>query len=199
MRSSAVIAAITKKFVMLGAASTGKTSIVNRFAHNRAASHTESTIGAAFVSKVLKIGDSEVKLEIWDTGGSEKYRAIAPMYYRDCHAAIIVFDVTMASSLDDAQVWLEELREKGPAAAVVALAANKADLIGSRVIDQEKINEFLAVNDLYLFKETSALTGDNITELFGEVTEKLMEGQQMMAGGKTELEQKPESTGPDCC
>jgi Ras-related protein Rab-5C len=196
MRSSATFGAITKKFVMLGAASTGKTSFVNRFAHNRAASHTESTIGAAFVSKVLKVGDFDVKLEIWDTGGSEKYRAIAPMYYRDCHAAIIVFDVTMASSLDDAQVWLEELREKGPATAVIALAANKVDLIGSRVIDQEKINEFIAVNDLYLSKETSALTGDNIVELFNELAEKLMEGHQMIGTGKTEPEPNPSGGWP---
>jgi Ras-related protein Rab-5C len=196
MRSSAATA-ITKTRVMLGSASTGKTSIVNRFAHNRAASHTESTIGAAFVSKVITIGDIEVKLEIWDTGGSEKYRALAPMYYRDCNAAILVFDVTVPSSLDDANVWLEELRDRGPPAVLVALAANKIDLSSNREIDDQKVSKFSSQNEISLVKATSALTGENVVELFTELTAKLMDNQQMLAPSKSQL--RPAEAGRSGC
>jgi GTPase SAR1 family protein len=121
------------------------------------------------------------------------------MYYRDCHAAIIVFDVTAARSLEDAQVWIEELKEKGPASAVVALAANKIDLVGNRDVDDEKISEFVRQNDIFLAKTTSAVTGENVTELFSEVTQKLMEGHQMLGSGKTELQPKEEKSGSECC
>lgn len=164
----------TEKFVMLGAASTGKTSLVNRFAHDRFAVTSESTIGAAFVSKVLKIDDKDVKLEIWDTGGSEKYRSLAPMYYRDTHAAIIVFDVTVPSTLEDAQIWIDELKEKGPPRVLLAVAANKCDLVEQRQIEEAKLKDFAEKNQVNVVKDTSALNGTNVNELFTEITRNLM-------------------------
>ena len=158
---------------MLGAASTGKTALVTRFAHNRFSS-TESTIGVAFVSKNIKIDNKDVKLEIWDTGGTEKYKSLAPMYYRDTNAAIIVFDLTASQTLQDAQSWLNELKENGPPNALIAVAANKSDLTAQRQILQDEINDFSEHNKFEFIKETSALQGTNVNELFEDVTKKLL-------------------------
>ena len=38
--------------------------------------------------------DTTVKFEIWDTAGQERFHSIAPMYYRDAQAAIVVYDIT---------------------------------------------------------------------------------------------------------
>jgi Rab family protein len=35
----------------------------------------------------------QVKLHIWDTGGSEKFRAMIKLYYKDAAAAIICYDL----------------------------------------------------------------------------------------------------------
>ena len=164
----------TQKVVMLGASSTGKTSIVNKFAHNRFSQTSESTIGAAFVSKILQIGSKEVKLEIWDTGGSEKYKSLAPMYYRDTQAAIIVFDLTAPASLNDAKMWLDELKQHGPPKCIISLAANKADLAAQREIKDDEIQTFISQNQFDFFNETSAMTGQNIDKLFTEISEKLL-------------------------
>lgn len=191
----------TEKIVMLGAASTGKTSIVNRFAHDRFSQTSESTIGAAFVSKILKTGDREVKLEIWDTGGSEKYRSLAPMYYRDTHAAIIVFDLTSSTTLDDAKIWLDELRERGPPRVVVACAANKADLEGQRQIDAEKVREFAEKNEIQFVEETSALSGQNVDVLFRNVAKhvlQFMEPEEIDGGGVA-ISGTPEKPKKECC
>lgn len=174
MRQTTARKAKTEKIVMLGAASSGKTSIVTRFAHNRFSTTSESTIGAAFVSKNIEVKDREVKLEIWDTGGSERYRALAPMYYRDTNAAIIVFDLTSPPSLDDAQIWLNELRERGPPKVLIAVAANKSDLKGQRQIQPDRIKEFAQNNNVDFIRETSAVDGSNINELFMEISEKLL-------------------------
>ena len=175
MRTSAGISSLTEKIVLLGAASTGKTSIVNRFAHDRFSPNSESTIGAAFVTKNVMIDTNEVKLEIWDTGGSEKYRSLAPMYYRDASAAIIVFDLTSDQSLEDAQMWLEELRECGPENVIIGCAANKCDLTGERKITAETVEEFATKNQIKVMKETSALKGTNVVELFTELTKVVFE------------------------
>lgn len=173
MRQAATRKTKTIKIVMLGAASTGKTALVTRFAHNRFSS-TESTIGVAFVSKNIKIDNKDVKLEIWDTGGTEKYKSLAPMYYRDTNAAIIVFDLTASQTLQDAQSWLNELKENGPPNALIAVAANKSDLTAQRQILQDEINDFSEHNKFEFIKETSALQGTNVNELFEDVTKKLL-------------------------
>ena len=171
MKSSLCRQFQTEKIVLLGAASTGKTSIVNRFAHQHFSPTLESTIGAAFVSKVIKIQGKDIKLEIWDTGGCEKYKSLAPMYYQDTHAAIIVFDLTSSTSLEAAQTWIEELHKNGPSKVVVGCAANKVDIADQRQVDEHELQDFVERNQIEIFKETSALTGQNINELFTELAE----------------------------
>lgn len=46
------------------------------------------------MSKTLTLPDREIKFQIWDTAGQEKYRGLAPMYYRGAAAAVVVYDIT---------------------------------------------------------------------------------------------------------
>ena len=46
------------------------------------------------MSKMVMIDGMAIKYQIWDTAGQEKYRSLAPMYYRGAAAAIIVYDIT---------------------------------------------------------------------------------------------------------
>ena len=164
----------SEKIVLIGAASSGKTSLVNRFTRNNFTGASEATIGAAFVSKSITVNDTEVKLEIWDTGGTEKYKSLAPMYYRDARAAIIVFDVTSEQSFEDASEWLHEFREKGQPSAIVVAAANKCDLADKRVVTQQSSEDFVFQNQMEFVKDTSALTGEGVKELFEDLTKQLL-------------------------
>jgi len=42
----------------------------------------------------LNVKGTVVKLHIWDTGGSDRFRSLVSMYYRDAVAAIICYDLT---------------------------------------------------------------------------------------------------------
>ena len=70
------------KICILGDSGVGKSSLVQRFVHNTFTVGNESTIGASYLSKTIVVGDRTIKFNIWDTAGQEKYRALAPMYYR---------------------------------------------------------------------------------------------------------------------
>ena len=51
------------------------------------------------------------------------------MYYRDAHAAIIVYDITSKSSWSGVERWHEELKNNGSANLIIAVAGNKEDLV----------------------------------------------------------------------
>lgn len=44
--------------------------------------------------KNITIKEKPVKLYIWDTAGSEKYRSIVSTYFKGCQGVIIVFDLS---------------------------------------------------------------------------------------------------------
>ena len=54
---------------------------------------------------------------------------VKPMYYRNAQAAVVVYDVTKASSLEKAKSWVKELQRQANPNIVIALAGNKVDLV----------------------------------------------------------------------
>ena len=50
------------------------------------------------------------------------------MYYRNAQAALVVYDLTKASSLTKAQHWVAELQRQASPGIVIALVGNKYDL-----------------------------------------------------------------------
>lgn len=53
---------------------------------------------AAFLTQKCRLEDKVIKFEIWDTAGQERFHSLAPMYYRNAQAAVVVYDVTKAVS-----------------------------------------------------------------------------------------------------
>ena len=72
--------AIPFKVVMLGDSSVGKTCLVKRFIDNTFDSMTKATIGQDFKSKSMRVNskgvEQTIRLQIWDTAGSEEYKSL---------------------------------------------------------------------------------------------------------------------------
>ncbi|KAF8506943.1 GTP-binding protein ypt5 [Russula emetica] len=117
------------KLVLLGEAAVGKSSVVLRFVNNEFQANKEPTIGAAFLTQKCRLEDRVLRYEIWDTAGQERFHSLAPMYYRNAQAAVVVYDVTKASSLEKAKTWVKELQRQANPNIVIALAGNKIDLV----------------------------------------------------------------------
>lgn len=111
----------------LGDSNVGKSSLVNRFVKNQFNTEHPTTVGAAFLQTPVPLEDSadNIQFGIWDTAGSERYKALAPMYYRGAEAAIIVYDITSFESFEGAKSWVHDLKLYGQPNVVIALAANK--------------------------------------------------------------------------
>ena len=65
----------------LGDSNVGKSSLVLRFVKNQFNADQVTTVGAAFLQCPVAQEDSDDKIQfgIWDTAGSERYKALAPM------------------------------------------------------------------------------------------------------------------------
>jgi len=127
--SGSVDKSIQVKLVLLGEAAVGKSSVVLRFVSNEFQGNKEPTIGAAFLTQKCRLEDRVLRYEIWDTAGQERFHSLAPMYYRNAQAAVVVYDVTKATSLEKAKSWVKELQRQANPNIVIALAGNKVDLV----------------------------------------------------------------------
>jgi len=82
-----------------------------------------------FLTQKCRLEDRVLRYEIWDTAGQERFHSLAPMYYRNAQAAVVVYDVTKATSLEKAKSWVKELQRQANPNIVIALAGNKVDLV----------------------------------------------------------------------
>ncbi|EPZ35237.1 vacuolar protein sorting-associated protein 21 [Rozella allomycis CSF55] len=170
--SPSMLKPIQIKLVLLGEAAVGKSSLVLRFVNNDYQENKEPTIGAAFLTQKCKVQDKIIKFEIWDTAGQERFHSLAPMYYRNAQAAIVVYDITNSDSFDRAKSWVKELQRQATNEIVVALAGNKCDLHDSRQVESEVASSYSSEKGL-LFLETSAKENENVNHLFKEIAKKL--------------------------
>ena len=97
------------KFLVIGAAGTGKSCLLHQFIESQYKEDSSHTIGVEFGSKIVPVGGRTVKLQIWDTAGQERFRTITSTYYRGTHGVIVVYDVTSGESFANVKRWLHEI------------------------------------------------------------------------------------------
>ncbi|XP_077874458.1 ras-related protein Rab-17 [Ictidomys tridecemlineatus] len=162
------------KLVLLGSGSVGKSSLVLRYVKDDFKS-VLPTVGCAFFTKVVDLGASSLKLEIWDTAGQEKYHSVCHLYFRGANAALLVYDITRKDSFHKARQWLADLeKELHPGEGVVMLVGNKTDLGEQREVTFQEGKEFAESNKL-LFMETSAKLNLQVSEVFSTVAQELLQ------------------------
>ena len=116
------------KIVIIGATQVGKTSILARYIDDKfeeKSGQDTATIGLDFAVKTENIDDKVLKLQIWDTGGQERFAVITTSYYRGAHAFILVYDEANKDSLD---VYKERIQQHGCDDAPVLILQSKTDI-----------------------------------------------------------------------
>lgn len=192
------------KLVLLGSSSVGKTSLVLRYM-KQDFSNVLPTVGCAFFTKLVDLGSSSLKLEIWDTAGQEKYHSVCHLYFRGANAALLVYDITRKESFHKAQQWLEDLeKEFHPGEVVVMLVGNKMDLSEEREVTFQEGKEFAESKSL-MFMETSAKLNYQVSEIFNTVAQELLQragdrgSSNPQEGEPVALNQEPTVRQRQCC
>ncbi len=157
------------KSIVVGDGGVGKTALTLRFSKGFFTEDYKMTIGVDFHVKTIAIdsveGPIRAKLQIWDTGGQERFSSIRPMYYRGSLGALMIFDLTNSGSFEHLPQWIEEVRANVKTEIPLLLVGNKSDLVDQRAVSLEEINSFTNNFNLY-YMETSAKTGEGVGDCF---------------------------------
>ncbi len=152
------------KSVVVGDGGSGKTAVVVRFSQGFFQENYKLTIGVEFAVKTIHINNYNVKLQIWDTGGQERFRYVRPLYYKGSMGCIILFDLTNRESFDHVPKWLEEVKKESGNIPIL-LVGNKSDLINERTVSLEEAKQIS--KDLNMFYiESSAKNGKGVGDVF---------------------------------
>ena len=154
------------KILTLGDTSVGKSSIVLRFSDDDFNDNQFATIGIDFKTKYIKMGESSVKVLIWDTAGQEKFQNIAKQYYKGANGVLLIYDIGNKKSFERVDFWLKELKSNNRIEELfICLVGNKIDLEDKRVISTEDGEKYAKENNINFF-EVSAKSGKGVNDLF---------------------------------
>ena len=157
------------KIIFVGDAGVGKTTIISRIMDNPYNEVYEPSIGVDFMSKNIKFRDQNVKLQMWDTSGKEKYKGLIPSYVKNSSIVFLVYDISVRTSFDNIPKWITFIKTIENTSLV--LCGNKIDLSNREVKKEE--GEELAKKEGIQFFEVSAKTDENIKNMFYSVVVEL--------------------------
>lgn len=159
----------------MGDPGVGKSSLVHRYVFEQCnPDQMIPTIGVAFSTKLLTVGDRTIKLQLWDTAGQERFRSIARIYYKDSVGCLAVFDVTSKKSVENLHYWIKNYEDSINCKYTIILVGNKADVPESKW--EVSKNDILDLKKQYNCEcfLTSARIGTNINEMFTKLAEQII-------------------------
>ena len=173
------------KVVLIGDWSVGKTNILSRYTRGEFLLGSPATIGVQFSTKCLDIDGCNVRVQIWDTAGQDRYRTITSSYYRGAKGALLVYDITRPETFYRLDVWIKELKEYVKESCVIILIGNKCDLRHMAEVKQEDALNYAKLHNM-AFYETSALDATNIDVVFDNLVKQIHSSQPKMEYGEEE-------------
>ena len=161
------------KLLLLGDSTVGKTCFLIKYTDQSFQDIHMATIGLDYRVKTMKLkNNKEVKIQIWDTAGQDRFRSITKNYYKGSHGIILIYDITNRRTFENVQKWISQIREETSQNVVIYLIGNKIDMKEERKVSTEEGKKL--ADELGLpFMETSAKEGININEVFDDIVERV--------------------------
>ena len=162
------------KMCIIGNSDVGKSSILKSFnVGGRGLNKMEtpeSTVAFGFFFHCFFIPNTNIncKVTIWDTGGSERFKSMSIMSFRNSHVVVMVYDISDLESFDAIPIWYAQAKKHVDDRAIFMLVGNKLDLHERREV-QQKTAQIYAKKNGFEYFECSTTQGSNIFHLFNQI------------------------------
>ena len=187
------------KIILIGEPGTGKTCLINVSTGNQFNENSESTLLSTYVTKKMVINDKEYDLNLWDTAGQEKYRAMTKIFTKNSKIVIFVYAINNKNTFEEMKsYWIKTIKETLGDEPILGIAGNKSDLYLEEAVPEEEAREF--ANKLGIkFKLVSAKNDPNsFVNFLQELVEEFLKTKGISAKNGINLnKQKKKKSG--CC
>ena len=165
------------KVILVGESGTGKTSLINVAIGEKFDPNSQSTLLSTFVPKKYERNGKNYTLNIWDTAGQEKFRAMTKIFTKNSKIVIFVYAINNRESFEIMKTyWVKSIKESLGDEPIIGIVGNKSDLFLEEKVKEEEGKEFanqLNVNfKLVTAKEDPVGFIDFMGELLDEFLEK---------------------------
>ena len=133
---------ISVKAILIGDPFVGKTSLINVSVGMDFNPSERATISSTFVQKKITLNSQEYCINLWDTAGQEKLKALTKLFFKGSHIVIFVYDITDKKSFLGLQKWVVEVENILENKYVCGILGNKQDLYSQEEVKEEEAKEF---------------------------------------------------------
>ena len=162
------------RLILIGDSTVGKSSLLRQFKEGAYFPDISLTVGVDFHARLIEVEGQPIKLQLWDTAGQDRFRAIVKAYYRNAVGGLLVFDITNRESYAHLTEWLDDAKKNAePHHPVFVLVGNKSDQEKHREVTKDEGLRYAEEHNME-YIETSAKTGSNVEEAFHMIARKIL-------------------------
>jgi small GTP-binding protein len=159
------------KVALVGDSGVGKSSIIGRYVSGMFFDNCQTTTGPSFSKKIYEKEGKSICLNLWDTVGQERFRALGKNFYKDAYIICLVFDITQKQTFENIkEVWYPDIKKHGEKYIILSIIGNKCDKFEDENVDEKEVTSFAEEIGALCFL-VSALNGDKIDNLFDTLAE----------------------------
>ena len=169
---------LTLKLLVVGDSSVGKTNFVMRLINNEFSKNYMTTSGIDLKTTDIEIKNKKIHIQLWDTAGQEKYKAITKNLFLKVMGALIIYDITNEASYNNLKSWVKLIKEECGKHMQLIILGNKSDLDAQRKISKDEAINY-AKEQKIDYIETSSKTGENVKKAVTMICESILENKEM--------------------
>ncbi len=174
------------RLILIGDSTVGKSSLLRQFKEGAYSPDISLTVGVDFHARLIHVDGQAIKLQLWDTAGQDRFRAIVRAYYRNAVGGLLVFDITNRESFANLTVWFEDAQQNAERHHLVfVLVGNKTDQQRHREVSKEEGMKYAEDHDME-YIETSAKSATNVEEAFHMLSRRIL---TFVEGGSIKVEE----------
>ena len=188
------------KVILVGEPGTGKTSLINVSVGQKFTEFSQSTLLSSFVPKSFTKNGKKYILNIWDTAGQEKYRAMSKIFIKNSKIVIFVYAINSRVSFEGLKsYWVNTIKEALGDVPVLGMVGNKCDLITKEEINENEAEEYAQENGIDFQLVTAKEDPEGFINFLNQLLDKFLEKRDMESKRQTIFINKEDKKNKGCC